>query len=95
MITKRLKAPPAVQVAKVKLTKGVILGPGQIGEAGEIYELPKHKATELVHSGLAEYTDEGDPAEGEDAGAEKHRQGYETATVEEPTSRDPKPKKRG
>lgn len=84
-----------VRTAKVKLLKGVVLGPGEIGAPGEIYELPKHIATQLVHSGQGEYTDEGDPSEGADPGAKAHRDGYSTVTMEAPAARDPKPVRRG
>jgi hypothetical protein len=94
MAVKRINQPP-VRTAKVKLIKGVVLGPGEVGAPGEIYEVPKHLATQLVHSGQAEYTDEGDSSEGADAGAQAHREGYSTATMEEPTNRDPKPKRKG
>ena len=86
---------PPTHVAKVMLLRGVVLGPGQIGSPGEIYELPKHLATQLVTTGQAEYTDAGDPAEGYDPGADAHRAGYSTVTVEGATDRDPKPKRKG
>lgn len=83
-----------VRTAKIKLLKGVCIAGGEDGIAGDIYEVPKHQATELVSHNLAAYTDEGEASEGEDAGAEAHGQGYETATIE-PTNRDFKPKKKG
>lgn len=86
---------PAVRTAKVKLLKGVVLGPGEIGYPGEIYEVPKHLATQLVFCEQAAYTDEGDPSDGADAGAQAHRDGYKTATVESATNRDPKPTRKG
>lgn len=96
MSVKRISAPPApVHTAKVKFLKGVVLGPGQKAAPGEIYELPKHFATQLVTHGQAEYTDEGAPSEHDDAGADAHQAGYSTTTVEVPTNRDPKPKKKG
>ncbi len=90
---KKLGQPP-VRTAKIKLLKGVVLGPGEMGKEGDIYEIPKYKATELVSHGLAEYTDEGTASENEDPGAAAHREGYSTATIEAATDRDPKPKKR-
>jgi hypothetical protein len=94
MAVKRINQ-PAVKTAKVKLLQGVVLGPGETGERGDIYEMPKHLASQLVGSGQAEYTDEGDPSEHDDAGAATHREGYSTVTVEPPSERDPKPKRRG
>ena len=91
---KRLPAGP-VRTAKVKLLKGVVLSAGLDGVPGEIYEVPKHFASQLVANGQAEYTDEGDPSQGDDPGAESHKAGYETTTIEKPTARDPKPQKRG
>jgi hypothetical protein len=76
------------------LLKGVVMGPGQIGQPGEIYEVPKHMATQLVSNGQAEYTDAGDPADGYDPGADAHKAGYGIATLEAATDRDPKPKKK-
>jgi len=85
---------PLVKTAKVLLLKGVVLAPGQVGRAGEIYELPKHMATQLVANRQAEYTDAGAPSEHDDAGAVAHKDGYDTVTVEAPTERDPKPKRK-
>jgi hypothetical protein len=97
MAAKKL-AGPLVRTVKVRILKGVTLGPGEDGEPGDIYELPKHLATELVHNRQAEYTDEGDPLKHDEtpAGEPKGVPGdeYKTTTVEAPTSRDPKPKKR-
>lgn len=93
MAIKRINQPP-VRTAKVKLLRGVVLGPGVIGAPGEIYEVPKYLATQLVHSGQAEYTDEGDPSDGADAGAQTHRDGYSTVAMEAPTERDPKPRRK-
>lgn len=95
MAVKTIKGPAPAKTAKVKFLKGVILGPGQVAEKGDIYELPKHLATQLVSSGQAVYTDEGDPSEHDDAGADAHEAGYSTVTMEAPTNRDPKPKKKG
>lgn len=94
-IVKQIRPPAAPRTAKVKLLKGVCMGPGQDGAPGEIYEIPKHVATMLVSNGQAEYTDEGDDSDGNDAGAASHAQGYETVTVESPSNRDPRPKKKG
>lgn len=85
---------PPARTAKVKFLKGVCLGPGQDANPGEIYELPKHVATQFVSNRQAEYTDEGDPSEHDDPGAAVHREGYSTTTLERPTDRDPKPKKK-
>jgi hypothetical protein len=92
---KRIMPPAPPKTAKVKFLKGVCLGPGVDAEPGEIYELPKHMATALVSNKQAVYTDEGDSSENDDAGADAHQAGYSTVTVEEPTNRDPKPKKKG
>lgn len=83
------------KTAKVKLLKGVIMGPHEVGKPGDIYELPKHQASELVAYKQAVYTDEGDASEHDDAGAAVHEAGYETVTMEEPTTRDPRPRRRG
>jgi hypothetical protein len=85
---------PLVRTAKVKLLKGVVLGPGEIGHEGDIYEVPKYQATELIGHGLAEYTDEGAPSENDDPGAAAHREGYATVTMEGVTDRDPRPKRK-
>jgi hypothetical protein len=90
---KKLKGPP-VRTEKVLLLKGVILGPGQKGKAGEIYEVPKYLATQLVSSGQAELTDDGDPLAHDETPAEDKGK-FGVATVEAPTSRDPKPLRRG
>jgi hypothetical protein len=90
---KKLGVPP-VRTMKVKLLKGVVLGAGQVGRAGEIYEVPKHLATQLVASGLAQITTEGDPLQHDETPAEE-KDGYVMVTMERPTSRDPKPTKRG
>ena len=48
---------------KVKLLKGIVLGPGaagpKLGVPGGVYEFPASAAYELVRAGLGEYT--GDP----------------------------------
>ena len=95
MAVKRINVhqPPA-KTAKVKFKKAIVLGHGEVAHVDDIYELPKHKATEFVNNGQAEYTDEGDESEGDDAGAAKHGEGYSTVTVEQPTKRDPRPKKK-
>lgn len=89
---KKLAGPP-VRTVKIKILRSVVLGPGDIGHVGEIYELPRYLATPLVSQGLAEYTDEGDPLEHDETPAEKEQ--FPTTTVEKATSRDPKPQKRG
>lgn len=86
--------PPAVRTAKVKLLKGVVLAPETRGKAGDIFEIPRHLATQLISSGVAEETEEGDPVQHDETPAEE-KDGYSTVTVERPTSRDPKPAKRG
>ena len=90
---KRMAGPP-VRTAKVKLLRGVVLGAGQVGRAGEIYELPKYLATQLISSGQAELTTEGDPLQHDETPAEE-KDAFPTVTVEKPTSRDPKPTRRG
>jgi hypothetical protein len=94
MKVKKMKGPP-VRTEKVMLLKGVILGPGQRGKAGEVYEVPKYLATQLVSSGQAEITDGGDPVEHDETSAEEKGKPYSTATIEAPTTRDPKPARRG
>ena len=90
---KKLGGPP-VRTMKVKLLKGVVLGPNQVGKAGEIYELARSKATELIFTGMAEETDEGDPLQHDETPqGEKDSSGV--ATLEKPHPRDPKPTKRG
>jgi len=95
---------PAVRTAKVKILKGVVIGPGCDAEPGEIFEVPKHIASQFVSNGQAEYTDEGEASEHDDQGAAMHREGYQVATpggstklatLEPATDRDPKPKKKG
>jgi hypothetical protein len=83
-----------VRTAKIKLLKGVVLGPEQRGKKGEIFEVPRHFATELVSFGMAEETEDGDPLEHDETPAEE-KDGYSTVTIEKPTVRDPKPSKRG
>lgn len=95
MQVKRIAPPPRVKTAKVKFLKSVCLGPGEDASVGDIYELPKHMATELVSNRMAVYTDEGDPSEHDDAGAAAHEAGYSTVTAEAPTNRDPRPKRKG
>jgi hypothetical protein len=92
---RKMAPPPPVRTAKVKFLKAVTLGQNQDAMPGDIFELPKYMATEFVSSGFAEYTDEGDRSEHDDPGADAHRESYQTATLEPPTSRDPKPKKKG
>jgi len=94
MKVKKMNGPP-VRTEKVMLLKGVILGPGQRGKAGEIYEVPKYLATQLVSAGQAEITTEGDPAEHDETPGDEKGKPYSTATIEVPTSRDPKPARRG
>ncbi len=90
---KKLGGPP-VRTMKVKLLKGVVLGSGQVGKAGEIFELARSKATELIFTGMAEETDEGDPVQLDETPAdEKDVSGV--ATIERPHPRDPKPTRRG
>jgi hypothetical protein len=92
---KKIGAAPVVRTEKVKLVKGVVMGPGEDGEPGDIYEVPKHIATQLIAHGQAELTDEGDPLEHDETPAGEKGAPYQTATIEAPTSRDPKPAKRG
>ena len=94
MAVKRLVKSVPVRTEKIKLLKGVVMGT-EDGQAGEIYEVPKHLATELVSHGFAELTDEGDPLEHDETPAGEKGVPYATTTVEAPTSRDPKPAKRG
>lgn len=51
-------------------------------------------ATPLVSQGLAEYTDEGDPLKHDETPASE-KEAFSTTKIEAPTSRDPKPAKRG
>jgi hypothetical protein len=93
MKAKKMSGPP-VHTVKLKFRTGVVLDYGYVAQAGDIYEVPKHMATELVSNGMAEYTDEGDPLEHDETGdADKDK--FPTTTIEKPTSRDPKPAKRG
>jgi hypothetical protein len=92
---KRIGPVPIVRTEKVKVLKDVVMGPGEIGRKGDIYEVPKHIATQLIAHGQAELTDEGDPLEHDETPAEEKGVAYQTATIEAPTSRDPKPAKRG
>jgi hypothetical protein len=95
MRVKRIAEPAPVRTEKVKLLKGVVMGPGEDGEPGDIYELPEHIATQLISHGQAELTDEGDPLEHDETPREEKGQPYSTATIEAPTTRDPKPSRRG
>lgn len=96
MRVKTLKTGPPVRTVKVKLLKGVVMGPEDDGEPGDIYELPRHKATELISHGQAEETDEGDDLEHNEVAAEvSDPDAIRTLTIEAPTARDPKPAKRG
>jgi hypothetical protein len=95
MRVKRVHDGPPVHTVKVKLLKAVILGPGEDGEPGDIYELSRHKATELISHGQAEETDEGDPLVHNEVAAEvSSPDTVRTLTVEAPTARDPRPAKR-
>jgi hypothetical protein len=87
-------AGPLVRTVKVKLLKGVVLGGGVVGRIGEIYELPRHLGTQLIFSGQAEITTEGDQLQ-HDETPEEEKKGYSAATLESPTARDPKPTRRG
>jgi hypothetical protein len=60
---KRIGTPAPVRTEKVRLLKHVVMGPGDDAEVGDIYEVPKHIATQLIAHGHAELTDEGDPLE--------------------------------
>jgi hypothetical protein len=90
---KRL-AGPVVRTVKIKLLKGVVLGPGDDGNPGDIYEVPRHVATPLVFQGLAEYTTEGDPLKHDETPASE-KDAFPTTNIEAPTSRDPRPARRG
>lgn len=92
---KRIGEQPIVRTKKVKLLKGVVMAPGEDGEAGDIYELPHHIATQLIAHGQAEYTDEGDRLEFDETPDAEKESTFRTTTLEAPTSRDPKPSKRG
>jgi len=92
---KRLGQAPVVQTVKVKLLKGVVMGTHEDGKPGDIYEVPRHLATQLIAHGQAEMTDEGDPLEHDETPASEKGQPYATTTLEAPTTRDPKPAKRG
>jgi hypothetical protein len=95
MSVRKMPQAPAVRTAKVKILKGVVIGPGCDAEPGEIFEVPKYIASQFVSNGQAIYTDEGDPSEHDDPGAAAHVAGYSTVIVEKPTNRDPQPKKKG
>jgi hypothetical protein len=95
MSVRKMPPPAPVHTAKVKILKGVVIGPGCDAEPGEIFEVPKHIASQFVSTGQAEYTDEGQPSEHDDPGAAAHQAGYSTVTMEQSTNRDPRPKKKG
>jgi hypothetical protein len=96
MRVKRVHDGPPVHTVKVKILKGVILGPDTDAEPGDIYELPRYKATELISHGQAEETNEGDPLVHNEVIAEaKDPEAVRTVTLEAPTARDPRPAKRG
>lgn len=92
---KKIAQAAPIRTEKIKLLKGVVMGPGEDGEPGDIYEVPKHLATQLISHGQAELTDEGDPLEHDETPPEEKGVPYSTATIEAPTTRDPKPAKRG
>jgi hypothetical protein len=96
MRVKQLAEGPPVHTVKVKLLKGVILGHNEDGEPGDIYELPRHKATELISHGQAIETDEGDELVHNEVTAEmSDPDAIRTLTIEKPIARDPRPAKRG
>jgi hypothetical protein len=95
MRVKRVAEGPPVHTVKVKLLKGVILGPNEDGEPGDIYELPRYKATELISHGQAIETDEGDELVHNEVTEISNPDVIRTLTVEAPTARDPRPAKRG
>jgi hypothetical protein len=96
MRVKQVSSGPRVRTMKVKLLKGVVMGHGDDGESGDIYELPRHKAIELINHGQAVETDEGDELKYDEAPAGvKDPETIRQVTIESPTSRDPKPEKRG
>jgi len=95
MRVKKIGEAPVVRTEKVKLLKGVVMGPGELGKPGDIYEVPKHIATQLISHGQAELTDEGDPLEHDETPAAEKGKPYQTATIEAPTTRDPRPSRRG
>jgi hypothetical protein len=95
MRVKRIGDRPVVRTKKVKLLKGVVMAPGEDGVPGEIYELPHHIATQLIAHGQAEYTEEGDPLEFDETPQSEKTDTFRTTTIEAPTSRDPKPARRG
>src|SRR5215472_12586076 len=94
MRVKTVQQGPPVRTVKVKLVKGVILGPGEDGAPGDIYELPRHMATALISHGQAVATDEGDPLEHDETPA-ADPDTIRTLAIEAPTSRDPQPARRG
>lgn len=91
---KKMPAGPPVHTVKVKLLKGVVMGPNEYGVAGDIYEVPKHFATELISSNRAVPTDEGDPLQHNEMPPSSPDE-IATTKIETPTSRDPKPARRG
>src|SRR5690349_9433988 len=92
---KKISPVAPVRTEKVKLLKHVVMDVGDDGVPGDIYEVPKHIATQLISHGQAELTDEGEPSEHDETPAEEKGQTYQTTTIEAPTSRDPKPERRG
>ncbi len=72
---------PKEKIATVRILAGVFL-PGVEAQAGEVYELPRHMARELVGHGLAETIEI--PEDPDEIGV---------VQVDAPTNRDPKPKR--
>jgi len=84
-VVKTLPSQQTVKTQKVRILRAVVLAPHVVGEEGEVYEVPRWMANELVGYGRAERVlDEEEIADPET---------LVTTTLETPTSRDPKPKK--
>jgi len=84
-VVKKLPNLEPVKTQKIRILRAVVLAPNLVGEAGEVYEVPRWMANELVGYGRAERVQDGE----EIADPET----LVTTTMETSTNRDPKPKK--
>jgi len=80
--TKRLEVSAATKVDRIRITKSVVVAPHVIAEAGEVFEVPRWMAQQFVGQGQAEFV-----------GAAPSTEPLTTATLDDLTNRDPKPKK--
>lgn len=70
--------------ARIKLLKHVIIDGGKVAEKGSKLEMDRHKATELVSAGQAEFLDEDD-----NDGREHEEEEQLGVRIERPTNGDP------